>query len=71
MTPEEIRTAAALQNLEDGRITVRVGEVFQFDGPVLDYRLLVTASKVVRDLLKWKDPKPLVELPQGSLDDSH
>jgi hypothetical protein len=54
---DNIRIKAALANLEEGRITVQVGDVFQFDGPVLDYRLLITSSKVLQDLLKWKEPR--------------
>ena len=59
MSADDTKMQAALMNLEEGRITVRIGETFQFDGPVLDYRYLVTYSKVVADILKMKLPAPV------------
>jgi hypothetical protein len=56
---DDIKMQAALMNLEEGRITVRIGETFQFDGPVLDYRYLITYSKIVAEILKMKLPAPV------------
>lgn len=69
MTADEIRIKAALSNLEEGRITVRVGETFQFDGPVLDYRFLVSYSKVVKELLSDFDSLELAQRGEHELRD--